>query len=164
MNLPRLNYYTVAELAEYWKVKKELVQRYIEMGQLVRTKLGNDDGEFDEDYILLEDAERFEKQEEVKRFEKEHVQVPVDLSLEQILNPDHPWHSENLALAVRAWLELYAHREGDKKDNSCKPSGGNTKLIRDWLKSNAENMGPTTEEHFRVIINPSKQGGPQKIS
>jgi len=95
-------------------------------------------------------------------FQEERVHNENQLA--KILDSNHPWHSENLAMAVNAWLELYANREGNRNDSTFKPPGGNTKLINDWLKEKNQSIGTTTQEHFRVIINPDKRGGPNKLS
>lgn len=87
----------------------------------------------------------------------------LEISLAMILDEDHPWHSEPLAKAVQAWLELYSTREGNRHDNSHRPPHGNTKLINDWFAIHVGKIGNTTLEHYRFIINPSKQGGPTKI-
>lgn len=87
----------------------------------------------------------------------------IKSELEQILDPKHPWHSEPLTIAVRAWMELYSTRDGNKNDNAFRPNGGNAKLINQWLTDTIDKAtGNTTREHYRFIINPSKQGGPQK--
>jgi hypothetical protein len=84
-------------------------------------------------------------------------------NLEQILDKKHPWHSEPLANAVKAWMALYSSREGDARNNIFRPLGGNTKYVSQWLTDNVDsNIGDTTKEHYCFIINPSKQGGPKK--
>jgi hypothetical protein len=94
--------------------------------------------------------------------EAESKQITIDSSLAMVLDKSHPWHSEPLATAVNAWLDLYSKREGNKLDNSHRKPGGNTRLINDWIDKNLENIGESTRKHYRVIINPSKQGGPTK--
>jgi hypothetical protein len=110
--------------------------------------------------IQLERSLRVEDSEE----EKQQGQEEKKTDLAKILDPTHSWYSENLAIAINCWIELYANREGNKSDNRYRLPGGNTLLIKRWFDLNKGSIRPTTEEHFRVIINPSKQGGPSKFS
>lgn len=104
MDLPRPKWYTVDELAEYWGKDSKLVKRYIETGQLVSSIMfcnsedgstrwvtnvtghGWSDHDYEQDayyetgfpgYVLLEDAERFEK---------EHGQASGE-AIEKDINP-----------------------------------------------------------------------------
>jgi hypothetical protein len=123
-------------------------------------------------FVPFERAEVAVRGVEVSRMEEEHSELlPAGVSfadrtdgkLAALLNPDHPWHSEPLASAVRAWLELYSKREGDRHDNAYRPIEGNTAYIEKWLIDNVDkNMGKTTSGHYCFVINPSKQGGPKK--
>jgi len=94
---------------------------------------------------------------------KQEAQAFNDNALTNLLDPQHPWHSEYLALAVKCWMDLFAKRDGNKDDNRFRPDGGFSKLIKEWLSDQGGEMGSTTKEHFSVIINPSKQGGPRKL-
>lgn len=94
--------------------------------------------------------------------EKQPVEKEELAVLTKVIDPSHPWHSPPLALAVKAWVELYASRIGNKDNNMYKESGGNTQLIEGWLKKEIPGIGPTTVDHYRYIINPSKKGGPTR--
>lgn len=87
----------------------------------------------------------------------------VETSTAKVLDPDHSWRSETLALAISAWEALYA----DRKDSPAeyKPPGGHIALIRDWLKKNAPiGKKPTETAIARMaeVINPDKSKGPKK--
>lgn len=114
----------------------------------------------DEIIIMGDEVRQYEERNRLVAVEDK---VSIDLSLSMILNSRHPWYSEPLANAVQAWIELYSKREGNKLDNSYRPAGGNSNLIDKWLDAHIKNIGKTTKEHYRFIINPSKQGGPKKI-
>lgn len=116
----------------------------------------------DDDGLWFNSANLYVMADELKTFAPQGLAQESHLS--KILDPTHPWHSENLAMAVNAWLELYANREGNRNDSTFKPPGGNTRLIEEWLDERNPNIGKTTKEHFRVIINPDKRGGPNKLS
>jgi len=80
-----------------------------------------------------------------------------------ILNPDHPWHSELLAIAVKGWLELYSNREGNSSDNTHKPPGGHIAMIKGWLSGQISPLiSKTSIGYLGKVINPSKGGGPNK--
>lgn len=81
--------------------------------------------------------------------------------LAKVLDPTHDWHSENLALAIKAWVQLYAPLDKNWK----KPSGGHSEFIKKWLINNLpeekinKEKETAAENHFRYIINPDKKGG-----
>lgn len=157
---------------------EEARQYAVEEGTSPKTLLGNDGEQLTvlqtnkyegihwrSDLCML--PEEKERLDELFRLEAEQYGkvTGVNTSLEMILDESHPWYSEPLANAVKAWIDLYSKRDGDKLDNGCRPVGGNTNLINDWLDAHLDkkNIGNTTKGHYRFIINPSKQGGPQKI-
>lgn len=80
-----------------------------------------------------------------------------------ILNPDHPWHSELLAIAIKGWLELYSNREGNSSDNTYKPSGGHIAMIEKWLSGQESSLlTKNSIGYLGKVINSSKGGGPNK--
>jgi len=88
--------------------------------------------------------------------------IPNDARAD-ILDPEHPWHSELLAIAVKAWIELYSKREGNSSDNTYKPSGGHIAMIENWLsEQKSPLLNRTSREYLGKVINPSKGGGPNK--
>lgn len=82
-------------------------------------------------------------------------------SMAKLLNPSSNWYSEELALAVRAWIDLYQNRPGSRFDREYKPQdGGHGGIITDWLKNNApEIKGSSAKARFITIVNPDKSGG-----
>lgn len=121
------------------------------------------------DFVPLSDV--VVQPEEVDRIDAKHpewlsgcddTQVN-EATIAKVLNPKHPWHSEPLAHAVKAWLELYANRDGNRHDNAYRPPQGNTVYVNKWLTDNIDkNMGDTTRGHYCYVINPSKQGGSKR--
>lgn len=150
MNLPRPKWYTVDELAGYWEVASELVKRYIETGQLVSSKMflnwennsyrweSNINGygrylyEIEEepaynemefgDYILLEEAERFEK-EHGQNSKDINTGVFIDEPIEEKeqlpQRPEkkiHPLEKRSLLKMVLAMaMDCYGYDPEDKK-------------------------------------------------
>jgi hypothetical protein len=66
---------------------------------------------------------------------------------------DHPFHSEELAVAVSVWEALYAARSG------IKPKGGHKKFITDWLRDNHPGLSNEAMERIATLVNPNKRGG-----
>jgi hypothetical protein len=88
----------------------------------------------------------------------------VDSEMVKILDPLHPWHSELLAFAVQAWLELYSEREGKRNDNQYNPPGGHIAMIQKLLSQKKSNLlTQTSIEYLGKVINPCKAGGPNKM-
>jgi hypothetical protein len=88
---------------------------------------------------------------------------PLEDGIADVLNPDHPWHSELLAIAIKGWMELYSNREGNSSDNSYAPTGGHKGMIRKWLSDQKSPLlTPTSIEELAKAINPCKSGGPSK--
>jgi hypothetical protein len=86
-----------------------------------------------------------------------------DTDLKGILDQQHPWHSELLAIAVKGWMELYSNREGNSSDNAHKPTGGHIAMIEKWLSDQKSALlTKTSTEYLGKVINPSKSGGPNK--
>lgn len=137
--------------------------------------LGPDPGDYRPMMCLPHESPLVVRESELRRFVKllttedsvegnQQGQNEEKADLAKVLDKNHPWYSEPLAYAVRAWMELYSEREGDKDDNQFRPEEGNSKYIDKWLKKNVnEKIGETTRGHYRFVINPSKQGGPKKL-
>ncbi|MGD9947673.1 MAG: hypothetical protein AB7U29_04235 [Desulfobulbus sp.] len=80
--------------------------------------------------------------------------------ISEILNKEHPWYSENLALAVNAWIALYSDHEGRKGDNAFKPYGGHKKMIASWLEDHFnKDTSPTARESIAAVVSPCKAPG-----
>lgn len=113
--------------------------------------------------VLSVEVNRMEELHPILRQQKIGVDT-LGEAVKMILSENHPWHSEPLANAVRAWLDLYSKREGNRNDNSYRPPAGNAKFIENWFAKNVVGqIGSSTMAHYCFIINPSKQGGPSKI-
>jgi len=92
--------------------------------------------------------------------ENDHDSKSFDSQIMVILNPEHPWHSELLAVAVKAWIELYSKREGHKLEGKCKPNGGHIAMITKHLQEpGGQPLSKTSVEYLAKVINPSKSGG-----
>lgn len=125
--------------------------------------------------ILSEEVEKYEdanphiiKNYQTDKYIKNGKDIiNIDLINKVLDQTDNEWYSEPLAIAVTAWLELYAKKEGTRKNNkNRKKNGGNTALVEEWLEKHHPEIieHPTTTGHYCFIINPSKQGGPGKTS
>lgn len=95
---------------------------------------------------------------DVLRFEREHgdqaESTTEDDSRQTARNvPDHPCYSEELAIAVAAWSELYAEHDGQK------PNGGHKKAIESWLRKNHPKLSDNGIDRISTMINPLKSGG-----
>ena len=82
-------------------------------------------------------------------------------SMAKLLDSDHGWYSEPLAVAVKAWIDIYQNRPGNSHDREYKPpNGGHRGEIKTWLGKNAPKLlKPTSLTHFTAILNPDKRGG-----
>jgi len=81
--------------------------------------------------------------------------------INEILNKNHPWHSPKLAMAVEAWIALYANHEGKKDLNEFKPYGGHIKMIKDWLQiSKKRTCSGAERDHIANVVNPAPGSGP----
>lgn len=111
--------------------------------------------------IMKESLEKFER--ENQNFLK-CLETPVnDTILSKLLDPDHNWYSSELAIAVKAWIELYADHEGHRGSNDFKPFGGHPEMIAEWLE---KNHGKKTTHEARVriaaVVNPCQITGAGK--
>ena len=115
--------------------------------------------------LSSENLEIIEKME-TKNFpiqeEKEQSAAEDKPDLRKVFDKDHPWHSQQLLLAINAWMALY----GNRKDSPAefKPPGGNIALIVEWLDRHKANMAisATTVQHIATLVNPDKSKGPRK--
>jgi len=80
----------------------------------------------------------------------------------EVLDPQHPWHSDNLALAINCWYEKYAKKMGSKNNKNDRPQKGHAKLIGEWVEKNRPEECRTSTTHFVAIVNPDKSGGAPK--
>jgi hypothetical protein len=104
----------------------------------------------------------FLSHETLAALKKEPKPTPND-EIADILNVNHPWHSELLSLAVKGWIELYSTREGNSSDNAYKPPGGHIAMIETWLNGQESPLlTKTSRGYLGKVINPSKGGGPNK--
>jgi len=67
------------------------------------------------------------------------------------LNPDHEFYSEELALAVKAWLDLY----GD--GGTYQPNQAHKKQIQSIL--DGKELSNEAIMRISTLVNPKKKGG-----
>jgi hypothetical protein len=84
------------------------------------------------------------------------VEAPVnDTMLANLLDENHNWYSRELAIAVKAWLELYADHEGHRGSNDYKPFGGHPEQIAEWLEKNYGKVTtPDARGRIAAVVNP----------
>lgn len=117
--------------------------------------------------ILTEEVEKYEEANPhiIKHLTDEDIENEALIG--KVLDHKHCWHSEPLAIAVKAWLHIYGNRPGNKDDNRYRPNKGNDEEINKFLetftkKNNLNPIGVYTRKHYHAIVNPSKQGGTKK--
>ncbi len=97
----------------------------------------------------------FVTQEEAERFSREHaLTLKSSSDTPPYLNPNHDFYSTELAIAVKAWMELFA-------DGSFDPGG---KTIRQrielWLSAQRLGLKENAEQRIASVVNPdTKKGG-----
>lgn len=96
---------------------------------------------------------------EVLRLEREHGDQAGSTTEDELRQtasrniPDHPCYSEELAIAVAAWSELYSESDGKK------PNQGHKKYIEAWLRENHPKLSSNSIDRISTMINPLKSGG-----
>jgi hypothetical protein len=94
--------------------------------------------------------------EEAERFCREHA-----LTLKSTgdtlpyLNPNHDFYSEELAIAVRAWVALFADGSFEKGYKTPRQH------IERWLRAGKFDLDENAEQRIATLVNPktSKKGG-----
>ena len=97
----------------------------------------------------------FVTQEEAERFSRKHaLTLKSSSETPSYLNPNHESYSTELAIAVKAWMALFA-------DGSFEPGG---KTIRQrielWLTAQRLGLKENAEQRIASLVNPdTKKGG-----
>ena len=97
----------------------------------------------------------FVSAEEAERFSREHaLTLKSSSDTPSYLNRNHDFYSTELAIAVNAWMTLFA-------DGSFEPAG---KTIRQrielWLKARRFGLEDNAEQRIATLVNPdTKKGG-----
>ena len=98
----------------------------------------------------------FVTQEEAERFSREHaLTLKSSSETPSYLNQNHDFYSTELAIAVRAWMALFA-------DGSFDPRGKTPRQrIELWLRARRLNLKDNTEQRIATLVNPdpAKGGG-----
>jgi hypothetical protein len=98
----------------------------------------------------------FVTQKEAERFSREHaLTLKSGSETPSYLNTNHDFYSTELAIAVRAWMALFA-------DGSFDPRGKTPRQrIELWLKARRLNLKDNTEQRIASLVNPdpAKGGG-----
>ncbi len=89
--------------------------------------------------------------EEAERFSRKHaLTLRSSTETPSYLNPNHDFYSTELAIAVRAWVALFASGDFDPKGKSAKSR------ILQWLSKNAVDLTPTARANIATLVNPNK--------
>ena len=70
------------------------------------------------------------------------------------LDPEHPHHAKELAIALRAWETLFMDRTDTRK-----PAGGYRLAIDRWLSANCSVNSNSARERIGILVNPNHKGG-----
>ncbi len=98
----------------------------------------------------------FVTQEEAKRFSREHaLTLKSTGDTPPYLNPNHDFYSEELAIAVRAWVALFADGSFEKGYKTPRQH------IERWLRAGKFDLDENAEQRIATLVNPktSKKGG-----
>ncbi len=92
--------------------------------------------------------------EEAERFSREHaLTLKSSSETPSYLNQNHDFYSTELAIAVRAWMALFA-------DGSFEPRGKTPRQrIELWLKARKLNLKDNTEQRIATLVNPDPEKG-----
>jgi len=184
MGFPRPKWYSVPDLAEYWKVGTGKIERYIETGQLVLSALYTTHDKSEQFFVDLNPGEtmpsdrditkrrdvswewNYVKLEEVERFEKVNGLSVGDnqgsvcekekpkTALAPYLDPKQKCYSLKLAVAIEAWEAVTAD------PNRLKNTTPKQALLV-WLNDNSKRYKLTKKaiEEIAKVAN-WKPGGP----
>ena len=98
----------------------------------------------------------FVTQEEAERFSREHaLTLKSTGDTPPYLNPNHDFYSEELAIAVRAWVALFADGSFEKGYKTPRQH------IERWLRAGKFDLDENAEQRIATLVNPktSKKGG-----
>ena len=114
----------------------------------------------DEPIMLLDPVDvargiHFVSAEEAERFSNEHaLTLRSSSETPPYRNPNHKFHSTELATAVNAWMALFA-------DGSFKPGNKTPRQhIERWLRAVRPRLNGYAEQRIATLVNPdTKKGG-----
>jgi hypothetical protein len=148
----------LARMGAEWTLEDELKTIHFEFcNKNIVNNIGAYKGKTD--FEILEDEGAFDRvitAAEVSRFEREHGECTKQNEEQQsasLNKPCHPCYSEELAVAVAAWKELYS------VSNGAKPNGGHKKLISDWVRNAYPTLSNEAVGRIATLVNPDKKGG-----
>ncbi len=98
----------------------------------------------------------FVTQEEAERFSREHaLTLKSTGDTPPYLNPNHDFYSEELAIAVRAWVALFADGSFEKGYKTPRQH------IERWLTAGKFDLDENAKQRIATLVNPkkSKKGG-----
>ena len=96
--------------------------------------------------------------DDVKRLDNEFLQdVGGQSQRPPYLDPEHKYHSEELALAVEVWMELLS------EDGKFTEHKAPREQIEDLLKKKREKLSKNAIDRITTMINPKKSGGAPPI-
>ena len=96
--------------------------------------------------------------DDVKRLDNEFLQdVGGQSQRPPYLDPEHKYHSEELALAVEVWMELL------NEDGKFTEHKAPREQIEDLLKKKREKLSKNAIDRITTMINPKKSGGAPPI-
>lgn len=95
---------------------------------------------------------------ELKRFRADHCNVEPEQEwvVPPYLDPTYSIQSDELQIAIRAWLTQYV-------DGGFKPKGlGHIEQIKIWLRKNHPDLTDAARKRIAMVVNPNKTGGNPK--
>jgi hypothetical protein len=116
----------------------------------------------DDEYAMLDEpvdvarGVHFVSQEEAERFSREHaLTLKSTGDTPPYLNPHHDFYSKELAVAVKAWVALFADGSFEKGYKTPRQH------IERWLRAGKFDLDENAEQRIATLVNPktSKKGG-----
>jgi hypothetical protein len=68
------------------------------------------------------------------------------------LDPNHKFFSEEIEIAISAWMSLY-------NDSTINIKKSHKQQIKDWLRKNHDQLSKNSIERIAILVNPNKKGG-----
>ena len=98
----------------------------------------------------------FVTQEEAERFSREHaLTLKSTGDTPPYLNPNHDFYSEELAIAVKAWVALFADGSFEKGKKTPRQH------VEHWLRAGKFKIKDNAKQRIATLVNPTtaKDGG-----
>ena len=92
--------------------------------------------------------------EEAERFSREHaLTLKSSTETPSYLNPNHDFYSTELAIAVKAWMAMFA-------DGSFEQGGKTTRQrIEHWLRATRTGLKDNAEQRIASLVKPDTEKG-----